>query len=161
MTIALQVLPAGSDILQHIHHKKPSTNKHDDIPPFLRRFITLLTCGDESDKEAKRIVAVTGTFKNGNMGLGVKALIVTQNPKPSSDVVGIKKVMIGLISFDDVVKRYDNISELQEILEVWHSSFFAACNISRTNETSTAKYSPSTIAALMLPKPAPTHPSQA
>lgn len=95
-----------TNILQHIHHKKPSTNKHDDIPPFLRHFTTLLTCRDESDKEAKRIIAVTGTFKNGNMGLGVKALVVTQNPKPSSDVVGIKKVMIRPTSFDDVVKRY-------------------------------------------------------
>ena len=95
-----------TNILQHIHHKKPSTNKHDGIPPLLRHFTTLLTCGDERDKEAKRIIAVTGTFKNGNMGLGVKALVVTQNPKPSSDVVVIKKIMIGLTSFDDVVKRY-------------------------------------------------------
>ena len=95
-----------TNMLQHIHHKKPSTNKHEDIPPFLRHFATLLTYGDESDKEAKSVIAVTGTFENGNMGLGVKALVAAQNPKPSSDVVSVKKVTIGPTSFDDVVKRY-------------------------------------------------------
>ena len=96
-----------TNILQHIHHKKPSTNKHDDIPPFLRHFATLLiTYGDESDKEAKRVIAVTGTFENRNMGLGVKALVIAQNPKTSSHVVGGKKVMVRPTSFDDVVKRY-------------------------------------------------------
>ena len=95
-----------TNILQHIKHQKPPTSNKHDIPPLLRHFTTLLTCGDEGDKEAKSVIAVTATFEEGNTKLGMKSLVITQNAKPSSSsVLDIKKITIGPTSFNDVVKR--------------------------------------------------------
>lgn len=86
-------------------HKKHPSSEKDKIPAFLRHFATLLTCGGMNDKEARKVVAVTGSFESSER---VKTLVVTQNPsaQPIVEKLDLKRVVRGTDTFDEVVMRY-------------------------------------------------------
>ncbi len=94
-----------TNMLHHMKHKKHPSSEKDKIPPFLRHFAILLTCGGINDIEAKKVIAVTGSFESNER---VKTLVVTQNPSTQTTVkrLDIKRVTRGDDTFDEVVMRY-------------------------------------------------------
>lgn len=67
-------------MLQNLNLQGPVSKSNGDVPAFLRHFATLLTCGDNKDRDDKKAVSVTGSITHG----GIQILIVTQNPVHSS-----------------------------------------------------------------------------
>ena len=86
-------------------HKTHPRSEKDKIPSFLRHFAILLTCGGINDSEARKVIAVTGSFESNER---VKTLVVTQNPSTQTKVeqLDIKRVTRGNDTFDEVVMRF-------------------------------------------------------
>ena len=72
---------------------------------FLRYFVTLLTCSEEDDTDAKRIIAATVST---GVGQQVQTLIVAQDPHAPSSAppVFMKVVQKPNRSLDEVVAGY-------------------------------------------------------
>jgi len=75
------------------------------VDPFLRHFATLLTCNEEYDTDAKRVIAVTASI---DPGQHVRVLIAAQDPHTPSSATPIfmKPVQKRYRSLDEVVAGY-------------------------------------------------------
>jgi len=77
--------------------------KRQVIPSFLRHLTTLLTCNDENDPNAKRVIAATGYI---DPGRPIRILIAAQDPHVSSFAPPILLRLGQKRSLDEVVAGY-------------------------------------------------------
>ncbi|KIK74708.1 hypothetical protein PAXRUDRAFT_835912 [Paxillus rubicundulus Ve08.2h10] len=106
-------------ILERMKWQSPPTSEHKAVPPFLQYLSTLLTCGDKHDRDAAKVVAVTGSFLPSGR---VQTLVVAQNPFKSSPVseLSIQMARKADDPFWDVADVGLNVTSLQDhITDLW------------------------------------------
>ena len=93
-----------TSILQNMNRRHSPTSDRSQAPAFLSHLATLLTCGSKDDADAKRDIAVTGSFTNEES----RILVVTQNSFGSSNdsQFGVKEITKSSGTFEEVVNGH-------------------------------------------------------
>ncbi|KAG2014310.1 hypothetical protein CC2G_011138 [Coprinopsis cinerea AmutBmut pab1-1] len=101
-----------------------------DIPPVLRHLSNLLTCGSPADRDAKQVVAVTGTFLPEDPQTP-SAILVAQNPRVNSTEPG-SRIVVSVAK--PTAAQQDNMVDPSDSDDTpsLPSQFHALCNAFKT-----------------------------
>ena len=63
-----------TSILQNMNRRHSPTSDRSQVPGFLRHLATLLTCDRKDDPGGERVIAVTGSLTNADLGRDPKSI---------------------------------------------------------------------------------------
>ncbi|KAF8553934.1 hypothetical protein OG21DRAFT_1497340 [Imleria badia] len=108
-----------TSILQALKARSEPTCHRENVPRFLRHFVTLLTCGDKHCPYAAKVVAATGRIESDGTA---RTLLVTQNRdlKSEESTLRVTEIHKAEKSFDDIVNGPADASSLEDhIADIW------------------------------------------